>query len=295
MKLLVLSGTRYMGREVANLLHANGHDVVTVTRSADNTAPWRNRVCDCKNSDVLVSVVSQERPDAILDMICFDASDARDVASLARHAAFESVKHYVMVSTFFIYNYSPGRQQAFAGDAGLIQDGYTRRKAQAESVLQVDGPLMQRTTIVRLPYVFSHDDYSGRFQRLCTVATHGGECPSTVWRTSIVSMPDAAAALVMTITGAPLRHADIADSGAMTLREMVTRLAIELRADPVREVEDPSAIYPLSCDLQLRQYKITPLRPLAEAQVTEAILCRRAETKTRGTEDLPRSRLGDEK
>mgnify|MGYP003331094030 CR=1 FL=1 len=52
--------------------------------------------------------------------------------------------------------------------------GYTKRKIQSEVKLY-SSSLMDISTILRLPFVFSSDDYSQRFQHLCELSSTEGE------------------------------------------------------------------------------------------------------------------------
>lgn len=277
MKIIILGGTRYMGRAAATRLAAAGHEVVSVSRTPTEDTSIRHRVCDRKNPDALEAILRAEQPAAILDMICFDAGDGASMARLIDAGALEGLAHYLMVSTFFPYNYFDAREAAFSGDPAAITDGYTRRKVEAEANIHGSG-LFVLSSILRLPFVFSHDDYTGRFQRFCEMVRDGRMAPeqAPAWRTSMISMEDAAQALAGILQGPPLGYVDAANAGCLSLREMAAVIAVSLgRSSEFNGADDPDAIYGISRDLCLDSAKAPTLRPLADALEDEARKWRR--------------------
>lgn len=272
MKVLILGGTRYMGRAAARHLAAAGHEVVSVSRTPMEGGAIRHRVCDRKDQAALANLLREEAPAAILDMVCFDAGDAAGMARLFESGALDGLRHYLMVSTFFPYNYTDERETAFADDPVVIADGYTRRKVEAEANIQ-RSPLFAKSSILRLPFVFSHDDYSGRFQRFCEMVRDGrvAAASTPVWRTAMVSMEDAALALAEILQGPPLGYVDAGNAGCLTLHEMAAIVAEALACpSDFHGADDPGAIYGLSRDLCLVSAKAPALRPLPDALADEA-------------------------
>lgn len=272
MKILILGGTRYMGRAAALRLAAAGHAVVSVSRTPIANGTIRHRVCDRKDLAALEVLLREEAPEAILDMVCFDAGDGAGMARLFESGALAGLVHYLMVSTFFPYNHFDGREAPFSGDTSAIADGYTRRKVEAEAAIQAS-PLFARSSIARLPFVFSHDDYTGRFQRVCEMVRDGRVAAASMpaWRTSMIGMEDAARALADILQGPPLGHVDVANAGCLSLREIAATLAETLGGSgDFHGPDDPGAIYALSRDLCLDSAKAPKLRPLAEALADEA-------------------------
>ncbi len=272
MKILILGGTRYMGRAAARRLSTAGHEVISVSRTPIEGGTIRHRVCDRKDGAALDALVREEEPSAILDMVCFDAGDGAGMARLFESGALSGLRHYLMVSTFFPYNYFDAREAPFAGDPTAIADGYTRRKVEAEAIIKA-GALFGRSSILRLPFVFSHDDYTGRFQRLCEMVRDGrvAATGTSSWRTSMIAMEDAAGALANILQGPPLGYADIANAGCLTAHEIAAVVAAALDCScEFNGADDPGTIYGLSRDLCLDSAKSPKLRPLAEALADEA-------------------------
>ena len=271
MKVVVLGGTRYMGRAAASRLSAAGHDVVSVTRTSSEGGAIRHRVCDRKDHDSLLKLLREEAPAAILDMVCFDAGDGAAMARMFESGALDGLSHYLMVSTFFSYHYFAGRELPFTGQAAAISDGYTRRKVEAEANIHASG-LFAYSSILRLPFVFSHDDYSGRFQRICGMVRSGrvAKPRAPTSRTSMICMEDAAQALASILQGPPLGYADVANTGCLSLHDVVAIVADALAcsSDPDGG-DDPSTVYEFSGNLCLNSTKTPALRPLPDALADE--------------------------
>lgn len=271
MKILILGGTRFFGKTTANILSSEGHDVVTASRSAVSHGQIRHAICDRKDQYALEQLLQREKPDAILDMVCFDKSDGLGVSQLFDSGFMASVGHYIMVSSFFVYNSSTESEMEFSGDLTEICDGYTRRKIEAENAIH-RSELFKSTSIIRLPFVFAHDDYSGRFQKFCTAVSRKliGQ-PENSFRTSMISKDDAANLLANLVVGLPIGFANGSNEGCLSLYEIAQEIALTLgvqiegnRADEISE------IYALQNDLCLTSSKTQKLKGLKQALATEA-------------------------
>lgn len=220
MKILILGGTRYMGYEAASLLSRLGNEVITLSRTHFQKRQWKHLVCDRKIYSDLEIIFKIEKPDLVLDMICFDKQDAIGITQLFDSGLLNSVTHYLMVSTFLLYNYCDSYELKFTGDFESIADGYTKRKAEAESAI-VSSLFFHKSSIVRLPYVFSKNDYSGRFQKLCALSLSNSKTiTSDLFKTSMISMVDASSNLASIILGSPLGFVDVSNKGCMSLGEI---------------------------------------------------------------------------
>jgi nucleoside-diphosphate-sugar epimerase len=272
MKVLVLGGTRFFGRSAAAKLMDKGHEVVTVSRTTLSDSPIRHKVCDRKVLSSLQQIICREKPSAILDMVCYDSMDGEGIASLFESGVMSDVTHYLMVSSFLVYNVGTPQEGLFSGDPLTISHGYTRRKIEAEIRL-FSSKSFKKMTILRLPFIFSHDDYSNRFQRLClAVLENRIGIPNNSFRTSMISKNDAADLLVSVIDGPPLGIVDGSNSGSLTLYEIAQVVATALRVtvSPSNQ-DDLSAIYSLERDLCLHSKKTKNLRPLVEMIALEAV------------------------
>ena len=270
MKILILGGTRYMGYETASLLTSLGNQVITLSRSRIQKSKWKHLICDRKIYSDLEIIIKLEKPDLVLDMICFDKQDAMGITRLYDSGLLDSVSHYLMVSSFFLYNYFESRECKFTGDIDSITDGYTKRKAEAESVY-VSSLLFNKCSIVRLPYVFSKNDYSGRFQKFCALSlTNSITTSSNLFKTSMISMADASANLSSIILGSPLGFVDLSNRGCLTLGDVqnIIRNSNGLN-DSKAFIDVLNGPYLLQKSLCLNSHKWIISRTLQDALVSE--------------------------
>ena len=271
MKILILGGTRFFGKATANILSSDGHDVVTTSRSALAQGKIRHVICDRKDQHSLEHLIQRETPDAILDMVCFDQGDGLGVTKLFDSGFMASVGNYIMVSSFFVYNSSTEPEMEFSGDLAEIGDGYTRRKIEAENTIH-ESELFKSTSILRLPFVFAHDDYSDRFQKFCTAVSRKqiGQ-PENSFRTSMISKDDAANLLANLVVGLPIGFADGSNEGCLSLYEIAQEIAGTLGVQIEGNNDDEiSEIYSLQKDLCLSSSKTQKLKGLKQALATEA-------------------------
>jgi nucleoside-diphosphate-sugar epimerase len=271
MKILILGGTRFFGKAAANILFSEGHDVVTTSRSALPRGQIRHAICDRKDQHALEQLLRKETPDAVLDMVCFDHGDGLGVTKLFDSGFMASVGHYIMISSFFVYNSSTKPEMEFSGDIAEIGDGYTQRKIEAEKIIH-ESELFKSTSILRLPFVFAHDDYSDRFQKLCTAVSRKriGQ-PGNSFRTSMISKDDAANLLANLVVGLPIGFADGSNEGCLSLFEIAQEIAGALGVQIEGNNDDEiSEIYGLQKDLCLRSSKTQKLKGLKQALAIEA-------------------------
>ena len=101
MKVLVLGGTRFIGRRLVESLLARGHRVTLFNRG-QRLHPFGNRVSrvtgDRKNAADLARAAHAGR-DAVYDFLSFDAGDSR----LAVEAFAGRTDHFVQISTCSVY------------------------------------------------------------------------------------------------------------------------------------------------------------------------------------------------
>jgi 2'-hydroxyisoflavone reductase len=99
MRLLVLGGTQFLGRALADHAAALGHDVTCAARGLAGPPPARARFTriDRDAADGLATLAS-ERFDAAIDLSRHPGQVRRAVASLAG-----SVGHWTFISTTSVY------------------------------------------------------------------------------------------------------------------------------------------------------------------------------------------------
>jgi nucleoside-diphosphate-sugar epimerase len=106
MRLLVLGGTLFLGRHVAEAALARGHDVATFTRGITGTPPdgALDLHGDRNDPDALPEALDGWRPDLVVDTSCQTRAAARNAA-----AALGDVRGYGFVSSLSAYaNWPPG-------------------------------------------------------------------------------------------------------------------------------------------------------------------------------------------
>lgn len=230
MKVLVLGGTRYMGAALVLILEKNPSvsAVMTLSRTLIPDRDTNHIVCDRKNIRELHSAISKFKPDIIVDMINYAKDDSEGMVSAYEKGLLDPLKHYIVISSFFIYNHfniEEYREKPIDVTrlTASIVDRYTQRKIEMESVLY-DAPLMSLTSVLRLPFVFSSDD--GRFKKICELSqTNARELLDDKFRFTMISKTFAAEGINYLINESPQGIVDYASSGCLTCSEIAKIIA----------------------------------------------------------------------
>jgi nucleoside-diphosphate-sugar epimerase len=100
MRVCVVGGTGNISSSIVRLLLEVGHEVTVFNRGRTKALPEGVRLIegDRKNRPAFESAIQAEEFDAAIDMICFDAEDARSSVR-----AFRGVSHFVHCSTVCTY------------------------------------------------------------------------------------------------------------------------------------------------------------------------------------------------
>ena len=223
-RILVLGGTRYLGKAIVNQITKGKFEIATLSRSEEKTE-GKHFVCDRKNSRELKKVFVHFSPNIILDMVNFDIKDSQGILDLYEQGFISELNHYVMISSFFVYNhfdYHLFAEKKLTENFNLTNiEGYTKRKIQSEVRLYTSN-LMDITTILRLPFVFSADDYSNRFQRLCELSLIGSESiVGPTFKYSLVRKDDAAEAIIKVLKSSSMGIMDLSNVGHITNKKLV--------------------------------------------------------------------------
>lgn len=271
MKILILGGTKYLGLEIANLLVDSGYKVTVVSRNKTINKDASFIQCDRKDFIKLKKVVEQAKPDYILDMICFDQNDAIDINELFRDGALDQLSHYVMISTSLIYNYTDAYEEVFRGILPGDSDKYTNNKINAEIELS-KGNFFSKITIARLPFIFSFDDYTQRFQTFCEISlSDKSKDFDNKVHISMVSKKDAAKSLSSMLLKKPLGFVDVANKGCMSLSELAIVIKKTCSDIPYYNFLNNKVMpYQTEKNICMCSNKIKSLRPLEIAIADEA-------------------------
>lgn len=173
MKILVLGGTRFLGRAIVRAALGRGHDVTVLNRgqTAPDLFPGVPRLLADRGGDL--SILSGQRWHAVIDVAGYDPQVVRRSVQ-ALHGA---VERYVFVSTVSVYADHSGRQ--VEGQPVLqLRDGlpagdlYGARKAAAESV--VSQAYRDTALIVRPGLIVGPHDPTDRFAYWPRCVARGG-------------------------------------------------------------------------------------------------------------------------
>jgi nucleoside-diphosphate-sugar epimerase len=161
MRILILGGTRFFGRELALLLIRSGHEVTVLTRGRAAVPEGASHVSGDRGDPAVLARAARMEPDAVIDNIAYTADHAAAaVAAFAGRTA-----HYVLTSSTAVYLLA-GRPPYFEEDAPpppSAEEGldahrwaYTLGKIAAERVLFSQQRLS--FSILRPPVVIGPND-----------------------------------------------------------------------------------------------------------------------------------------
>lgn len=167
MKVLILGGTKFFGKEFALDMCKKGHDVVVFSHTKANSLPKNiKQICGERNSAKDLSVFAQESWDFVLDNICFTKQEAQIAVDLFKN----KVKHYVFISTGDVHLILKGAKSPYTEEMSDILERdnekiepYGRGKLEAEEVFKkAYKDFKFPYTIVRFPIVIGPNDPKNR-------------------------------------------------------------------------------------------------------------------------------------
>ncbi len=177
MKILVIGGTRFVGRAFVEEAVRRGHDITLFHRGnvePDDLVEVEHLHGD---RDGGLHVLSGRRWDAALDVCAYVPRHVRELAEVIG----ESVTHYTFVSTLSVYDPLPvGANETASmfeppspGTEEVTNETYGPLKVACEQEAQnhFDGRLL----IIRPGYIVGPHDYSDRFTYYVRRAAAGGE------------------------------------------------------------------------------------------------------------------------
>lgn len=231
-RILLIGGNRYVGARLRDMLTRNLaiSALATVSRSDQKHNATIHFVCDRKNVTALLRVFSEFEPDVIIDMACFDGTDIEGIIDAFDNGYLPFLNHYIVVSTFFVYNVFKidKYREAPLGDIDIATspaDNYTLRKIELEKRL-FSSRLFNISSILRLPFVFSADDYSGRFQEMCKISVDSKQSViESNHKFSMISKDFAAAGIKFLVTHEPVGFIDYASQGFLSSQDILEIIA----------------------------------------------------------------------
>ncbi len=189
MNVLVLGGTRFVGRHIVEHLAANGNRVVAFHRGKTVCALPDSVEERFGNRDVDLSAVDSEAYDAVVDTSAYRPEQVRRSLELRTH-------HYLFVSTVNVYrdlsvhgiNEDQPRIESF--DASDEAAEYGGNKAACERLVTERYPA--QSTILRPGLICGRWDYTGRFTYWCERLLRGGRLLAAGPPNRLVQFIDAA-------------------------------------------------------------------------------------------------------
>ena len=108
MNVMIIGGTRYLGPEIKRCLASNQQwKNCDSCRSLVKIDGHQHFICDRKNVEELGAAIVKFAPDIIIDTVNYSAEDAAGMLRLERQGILENIKHYIVLSSFFVYRYLP--------------------------------------------------------------------------------------------------------------------------------------------------------------------------------------------
>src|SRR5262245_54714395 len=103
MRILILGGTAFIGRDIARLFREAGHSVTLFTRGnvmPSDLQPHRHIKGDRNKREDLARAAAADDWDIVVDQIAFNAGHVAGALE-----AFPKVKRYILNSTVSVYRY----------------------------------------------------------------------------------------------------------------------------------------------------------------------------------------------
>lgn len=167
MKILILGGTRFIGKRVANHLHKQNHEVTILSRSADNCFP--GHIIRASKHDIpLLENVHTSRYDFVIDFIGYTASDVEPLSSI-------DATNVILISSSWIPYLCSSTNPAFSFYPPVKPrsclpertNNYLRNKLEAEIRLR---QMLPNSLILRLPIILGPGDHTQRYHYLLSAA-----------------------------------------------------------------------------------------------------------------------------
>ena len=178
MRILMIGGTRFVGRHVVTSALARGHEVTVFHRGRTGAGLFPEAEHRLGDRDGDRSALAEGRWDATVDVCAYLPDQVRALAATLG----ERAGHYVLVSSVSAYADPPGPGATEAaplveledpGVAVVTNETYGGLKVLCErAAVAAFGP---GALVVRPTYVVGPDDYTGRFVHWVDRIARGGE------------------------------------------------------------------------------------------------------------------------
>ncbi|RSD26218.1 NAD-dependent epimerase/dehydratase family protein [Mesobacillus subterraneus] len=171
-QVLVLGGTQYFGKKLAEKLIDSGDQVTIATRGTKEDMfgeKVERLVIDREKKETMVEAFNDRQWDIVYDQSCFSPAEAKDTAEALKG----KVNRYIFTSTQAVYEFGTLHKETNF-DANTYEiayktrrqypgyEGYQEAKRSSEAVLHQLGYF--DVVSVRFPIVVSEDDYTERLK-----------------------------------------------------------------------------------------------------------------------------------
>lgn len=178
MRILMIGGTRFSGKQVVQQAVARGHDVTVFHRGRTNPGIFSGLDVRTGDRDSDLSALAEGEWGATVDMCAYFPRHVHQLADVLG----ERAGHYLVVSS--VSAYAPQPAEGYTEDATLatLDDPTTEvitDQTYGGLKVLVEQAAVERfgsgTTVVRPSYIVGPDDYSWRFPYWVARIAHGGE------------------------------------------------------------------------------------------------------------------------
>lgn len=164
MRILILGGTRFLGRRVAEVLANLGHDLTVLSRRHGGAPKGTRQICDDRETGL--ATLQGNCFDLVLDFICYDD------AGIYQLAASIVADRYVLISSTWLPRLWSGNcADELAKGTTLaslqlpkVTINYLKGKMRAEHALVFLRKSGCNAVSLRLPIIFGEGDHTGRFE-----------------------------------------------------------------------------------------------------------------------------------
>jgi len=227
MKVLILGGTRFVGKRLVHLLADQGHSVTVGSRGRTAVSFPSNvarLTLDRASRDSLATALAHTEWDIVYDQLCFSAGDATTAVDVFAG----KTGRYVMCSSAAVYtNPLDSTEDAFDPAACSIRNDEPRSGSYAEGKRQAEAVLFQRAgfpvSAARFPIILGPDDYTKRLrvqvQRIAQNEPVHIENPDA--EISLISSAEAAAFLAWLSGISDTEPFNACSDGSISLRTIV--------------------------------------------------------------------------
>lgn len=162
MRILIFGGTRFLGRRVAEVFAAAGHDLTLLSRRPGGAPAGARQICAARGAGL--ATLQGSRFDLVLDFICYDSN------CIDQLAAIIVAERYVLISSTWLPRLWSGSHAdelpsgpiPVATQLPSVTLNYLNGKLRAEQALATLRQTGCKAVSLRLPIMLGDGDHTGR-------------------------------------------------------------------------------------------------------------------------------------